>query len=138
MAPDEKPGEEERNDVLSNLPRSRRQRPSARREEAKAARKASGAGKSGEGANGSGPKANGRAPASEASKPKAKPKAKAAAGGGPKPVEKVADSAERERPRKRVPASGYATVREPGSYGNADPDELLKSFVRSILRRLPG
>ena len=138
MAPDEKPGEEERNDVLSNLPRSRRQRPSARREEAQAARKASGAGKSGEDANGSGPKANGRAPASEASKPKAKPKAKAAAAAGPKPVEKVADSAERERPRKRVPASGYATVHEPGSYGNADPDELLKSFVRSILRRLPG
>ena len=39
---------------------------------------------------------------------------------------------------KRVPAAGYATVREPGSYGNADPDELLKSFVRGILRRLPG
>ena len=40
MAQDEKPEEEERNDVLSNLPRSRRQRPSARREEAKASRKA--------------------------------------------------------------------------------------------------
>ena len=133
MAPDEKPGEEERNDVLSNLPRSRRQRPSARREEAKAAREASGAGKSDGAGNGSRPKANGRAPAS-------KPKAKAAASSKPKHVEKVADSAdaERERPRKRVPASGYATVHEPGSYGNADPDELLKSFVRSILRRLPG
>ena len=54
------------------------------------------------------------------------------------PAHEPAGHEERERPRKRVPAAGYATVREPGSYGNADPDELLKSFVRGILRRLPG
>ncbi|MBU3674920.1 MAG: hypothetical protein FGM34_07735 [Solirubrobacteraceae bacterium] len=112
MAPPETPGDEEKNDVLSNLPRSRRQRPSARREEAKASRKAPAS-----------PAPNGKAPKAPEPEPVA-----AGAQGAP----------ERERPRKRVPASGYATVHEPGSYGNADPDELLKSFVRSILRRLPG
>lgn len=134
MAPEEKPGEDERNDVLSNLPRSRRQRPSARREEAKAARKAEGeAGK-----DGSGPGPNGRAPGGSTPRAKSTAKAKAKSAAKPPPIEKVADSADTERPRRRVPPSGYATVRQPGSYGNADPDELLKSFVRSVLRRLPG
>ena len=106
------PGDDEKNDVLSNLPRSRRQRPSARREEAKAAREAPGS----------------PTPGGSAS-PVPEP---ATVSPPPAPVP------EPERPRKRVPASGYATVREPGSYGNADPDELLKSFVRGVLRRLPG
>ena len=109
-----KPGDDEKNDVLSNLPRSRRQRPSARREEAKAAREAPETATP----NGSAAPTPQRAPEP----------APAAAKAAPEP----------ERPRRRVPASGYATVREPGSYGNADPDELLKSFVRGVLRRLPG
>jgi len=115
----EKPGDDEKNDVLSNLPRSRRQRPSARREQAKASRQEpSPAAGNGKGA---------AAPSAPAGREKATAVQKAAA-----------EPAVHERPRKRVPAAGYATVHEPGSYGNADPDELLKSFVRGILRRLPG
>ena len=120
MAEPEKPSEGEENDVLSNLPRSRRQRPSAHREQARAAREASGSASREAGAGAVAPGAAGNG----APTPKKEPVPAAAAGD--------------ERPRKRVPASGYATVREPGSYGNADPDELLKSFVRGILRRLPG
>jgi len=127
MAPPEKPSEGDENDVLSNLPRSRKQRPSARREEARAAR--------GEGAaapNGGG-SADARAKLSSAAAAKKEPAKKK-----PAAAHEPAGHEERERPRKRVPAAGYATVHEPGSYGNADPDELLKSFVRGILRRLPG
>ncbi len=127
MAPPEKPNEGDENDVLSNLPRSRKQRPSARREEARAAR--------GEGAaapNGGG-SADARAKLSSAAAAKKEPAKKK-----PAAAHEPAGHEERERPRKRVPAAGYATVHEPGSYGNADPDELLKSFVRGILRRLPG
>lgn len=127
MAEDEKPGDEEKNDVLSNLPRSRRQRPSARREEAKAAARKANTLRSAAG-NGGAPKGAG----------KKKSGAKPAPSSNGETTEKVAATPEPERSRKRVPASGYATVRQPGSYGNADPDELLKSFVRSILRRLPG
>lgn len=126
MARDEKP-EEERNDVLSNLPRSRRQRPSARREESRAARGPASSAKASDSAG-----ANGGTRKEESGKGAAK---KAPATGKAAPA---AAAEGRERPRRRVPASGYATVHEPGSYGNADPDELLKSFVRSILRRLPG
>ena len=127
MAEPEKPSDGEENDVLSNLPRSRKQRPSARREEARAAR--------GEGAaapNGGG-SADARAKLSSAAAAKKEPAKKK-----PAAAHEPAGHEERERPRKRVPAAGYATVHEPGSYGNADPDELLKSFVRGILRRLPG
>lgn len=127
MAPPEKPSEGDENDVLSNLPRSRKQRPSARREEARAAR--------GEGAaapNGGG-SADAKAKLSSAAAAKKEPAKKK-----PAAAHEPAGHEERERPRKRVPAAGYATVHEPGSYGNADPDELLKSFVRGILRRLPG
>ncbi|MFM8762639.1 MAG: hypothetical protein ACKOFC_05170 [Solirubrobacterales bacterium] len=121
MAEPEKPSDAEENDVLSNLPRSRRQRPSAHREQARAAREANGG-------NGRDAAAGARAgaPGNGAATPRKEPSPVGAAGAGD------------ERPRKRVPASGYATVREPGSYGNADPDELLKGFVRGILRRLPG
>ena len=121
MAPAEKPGDGEPGeagdpgDVLSNLPRSRRQRPSARRQEARESREA-----------GSPVGAGAGAPV--------EPDRPAKAGSGD-PQETPGP---REQARRRVPASGYATAREPGSYGNADPDELLKSFVRSILRRLPG
>lgn len=133
MAPPEKPSEGDEKDVLSNLPRSRKQRPSARREEARAARGAEGAAPNGEGS------ADARAKLSSAAAAKKEPAKKKPAKKQPAaPAHEPAGHEERERPRKRVPAAGYATVREPGSYGNADPDELLKSFVRGILRRLPG
>ena len=127
MAPPEKPREGDENDVLSNLPRSRKQRPSARREEARAARGEGAAAPNGEGS------ADARAKLASAAAAKKEPAKKK-----PAAAHEPAAHEERERPRKRVPAAGYATVREPGSYGNADPDELLKSFVRGILRRLPG
>jgi len=127
MAPPEKPSEGDENDVLSNLPRSRKQRPSARREEARAARGEGAAAPNGEGS------ADARAKLSSAAAAKKEPAKKK-----PAAAHEPAGHEERERPRKRVPAAGYATVHEPGSYGNADPDELLKSFVRGILRRLPG
>lgn len=127
MAPPEKPSEGDENDVLSNLPRSRKQRPSARREEARAARGEGAAAPNGEGS------ADARAKLSSAAAAKKEPAKKK-----PAAAHEPAAHEERERPRKRVPAAGYATVHEPGSYGNADPDELLKSFVRGILRRLPG
>lgn len=128
MAPPEKPTEGDENDVLSNLPRSRKQRPSARREEARAARD------TGTGAPNGGGSADAKAKLSSAAAAKERAAKKKAA----EPPHEPAARKERERPRKRVPPAGYATVREPGSYGNADPDELLKSFVRGILRRLPG
>lgn len=125
MAEPEKPSDAEENDVLSNLPRSRRQRPSAHREQARAAREANGStSRDVDAAAGAGARASARG--NGAATPRKEPAPVGAAG------------ADDERPRKRVPASGYATVREPGSYGNADPDELLKGFVRGILRRLPG
>lgn len=127
MAPPEKPSEGDENDVLSNLPRSRKQRPSARREEARAARGEGAAAPNGEGS------ADARAKLASAAAAKKEPAKKK-----PAAAHEPAGHEERERPRKRVPAAGYATVHEPGSYGNADPDELLKSFVRGILRRLPG
>lgn len=127
MAPPEKPSEGDEKDVLSNLPRSRKQRPSARREEARAARGEGAAAPNGEGS------ADARAKLASAAAAKKEPAKKK-----PAAAHEPAAHEERERPRKRVPAAGYATVREPGSYGNADPDELLKSFVRGILRRLPG
>lgn len=127
MAPPEKPSEGDENDVLSNLPRSRKQRPSARREEARAARGEGAAAPNGEGS------ADARAKLASAAAAKKEPAKKK-----PAAAHEPAAHEERERPRKRVPAAGYATVHEPGSYGNADPDELLKSFVRGILRRLPG
>ena len=127
MAPPEKPSEGDENDVLSNLPRSRKQRPSARREEARAARGEGAAAPNGEGS------ADARAKLASAAAAKKEPAKKK-----PAAAHEPAAHEERERPRKRVPAAGYATVHEPGSYGNADPDELLKSFVRGIRRRLPG
>lgn len=133
MAPPEKPSEGDGNDVLSNLPRSRKQRPSARREEARAARGTGSAAPNGDGST------DARAKLSSAAAAKKEPSKKQPAGKEPAaPPHEPAGHQDRERPRKRVPAAGYATVHEPGSYGNADPDELVKSFVRGILRRLPG
>jgi hypothetical protein len=101
-------------EVLSSLPRSRRQRPSARREAARAAGAAA-------------PKQPAAVKAT-AVKPKAKPKAKAA----PR-------AAARKPPPKRsaIPPAGYATPREGRGHGSADPAAAVADLVRGILRRLP-
>jgi len=108
-------------EVLSSLPRSRRQRPSARREAARAGRAA---------------KAKPTA-VKTAAKPKAKTRPKAAA----KPR---ATAAAKPSPRKPaaprrtgppIPPAGYATPTE--HKGSADPAAALAGLVRGVLKRLP-
>lgn len=101
-------------EVLSSLPRSRRQRPSARREAARAKATAKPA----------------------AAKPRAT-KAKAA----PKPRKATATAtrARKAAPPERpaVPAAGYATPRESGGRGSADPAAALVGLARGIRGLLP-
>jgi hypothetical protein len=102
-------------DVLTNLPRSRRQRPSVRREaarmsQASANRQAKVAATSGD------------------SEAKQTPKLK--------PLVSVA-TAEPKR-RSSVPRAGYATPNHGKSFGNADPAGLLTELTRAALRLLPG
>jgi len=138
-------GSDDPREVLSSLPRSRRQRPTARREAARAER------------------ARAAAPAAPkpAKKPKtaakAKPAAKAAATTKPtagrakataaRPARKPAakapartatKAAVRPRPAKRaIPPAGYATPRTQGEHGSADPGAALAGLVRSILKLIP-
>ena len=112
-------------EVLSSLPRSRRQRPSARREAARAGR---------------------AAPA------KPKPTATKATAVKAKPAPKPRPTATKPKPRKKpvpvaqarptsaaktsvIPPAGYATPRE--GRGSADPAEALLSLARGIRGLLP-
>ena len=108
-------------EVLSSLPRSRRQRPSARREAARAGRAA---------------KAT-RAAVKPAAKPKAKTATKPKAAAKPKATAKPA--ARKPAPRRRtgppIPPAGYATPTE--HRGSADPAAALAGLVKSVLGRLP-
>ena len=112
-------------EVLSSLPRSRRQRPSARREAARA-------GRTKNAKPVSGVKTAAKPKAKAATKPRtvAKPKATAAAA---KP------SARRSAPRRKagpaIPPAGYATPSE--HKGSADPAAALAGLVKSVLGRLP-
>jgi hypothetical protein len=110
--PDDQP---EPRDVLSSLPRSRRQRPSARREAARAGRAA--------------PK---KAAPKKATAAKPRPKAQPKAARAPR-------AAARKPPPKRsaIPPAGYATPREGSGHGSADPGAAIAGLVRGILRRLP-
>jgi len=105
----------EQREVLSSLPRSRRQRPSARREAARAGRAT---------------KAKPTA-VKTAAKPKSKPK--------PKPTAKPKATAKKPAPRRRtgppIPPAGYATPTE--HKGGADPGAALADLVRGVLKRLP-
>lgn len=104
-------------EVLSSLPRSRRQRPSARREAARA----------------------GRATKAKptAVKAAAKPKAKAAA--KPRATAAAKPSQRKPAPRRKagpaIPPAGYATPTE--HKGSADPGAALAGLVRGVLKRLP-
>jgi hypothetical protein len=119
--PDDK---DEPREVLSSLPRSRRQRPSARREAARA----------------------GRTPAAKApAKPKAaasKPRATATkAKPAPKPRKKPVPVAQSRRtsPAKTsvIPPAGYATPREGSGRGSADPAAALVGLAKGIRGLLP-
>ena len=112
---------DEPREVLSSLPRSRRQRPSARREAARA----------------------GRAAPAKAKKPAAsKPRATATkAKPAPKPRKKPVPVAQSRKasPAKNsvIPPAGYATPRDGDGHGSADPAAALVGLVRGIRGLLP-
>ena len=108
-------------EVLSSLPRSRRQRPSARREAARAGR----ATKAKPTAVKTAAKPNARA------KPKAAPKPRATAAAKPSPRK----PAPRRKAGPAIPPAGYATPTE--HKGSADPGAALAGLVRGVLKRLP-
>jgi hypothetical protein len=149
----------EQREVLSSLPRSRRQRPSARREAARAARSKPGpaakAGKTaGKGASAgtakprasAKPRAVAKAGAASGrtgrTKAKAKATAKPRASHKPRVTTKVPaavppagkGAAPRAAKTPAVPAAGWATPRHGGS---ADPGAAIAGLVRGILKRLP-
>jgi len=144
MSAPDAPAPDDEREVLSSLPRSRRQRPTARREAARAkrARAASGtpatkpaAGKPAAG-RAAAPKATAKATAKPAAKATAKPAAKATAKAAPKAS--ATKAAVRPRPAKRaIPPAGYATPRTEGEHGSADPGAALAGLVRTVLRLIP-
>ena len=111
-------------DVLSSLPRSRRQRPSARREAARAGRKTTAV-------KAAGPPKRATAKPKPAAKPKTAAKPKVAAAPAQRP--------RRSAPPKRsaIPPAGYATPREGSGHGSADPGAALVGLVRGIRGLLP-
>ncbi len=117
----------EQREVLSSLPRSRRQRPSARREAARAGR-----------ATPAKPKAAAKPKATAtAAKAKAAPKAKPA----PKPRKRTAPVAQaRSKSATKqsvIPPAGYATPREGSGRGSADPGAALVGLMRGIRGLFP-
>jgi len=115
MTPSEPQDPTTEKDVLTNLPRSRRQRPSVRREAARM---------------------------SQASA-KTEAKASAAIGGSqskqaPKPEPVLAVPPAEPKRRSSVPRAGYATPNHGKNFGNADPAGLLTELTRAALRLLPG
>lgn len=102
-------------DVLTNLPRSRRQRPSVRREAARMSQASSNTR-----AKVAATKIIGGAP----NEPKAE---------RPLPAETTKAAA-----LSRVPRAGYATPSHGKNFGNADPAGLLTELTRAVLRLLPG
>lgn len=102
-------------DVLTNLPRSRRQRPSVRREAARMAQAS----------------ANTRAKVAAAG-------IDAEAPAAPTLEPALAVPAPETKRRSSVPRAGYATPNHGKTYGNADPAGLLTELTRAALRLLPG
>lgn len=121
----------EQRDVLSSLPRSRRQRPSARREAARAgSRPVAGVAKAKATTTGA-KKPRAKKPAVARSKAPAKPRAGAGSRAAARP--------RKPAPAKRssIPPAGYATPRDAGGHGSADPGAVIAGLVRGVLRRLP-
>uniref|UniRef100_A0A6J5ZU66 Unannotated protein n=1 Tax=freshwater metagenome TaxID=449393 RepID=A0A6J5ZU66_9ZZZZ len=94
--------------MLTNLPRSRRQRPSARREAARGSQNE--------------PKTIVPITANE---PAEQPRA-------------AVPAASARRRTSNVPPAGYATPGADKRFGNADPAGLLTELTRAALRLLPG
>jgi hypothetical protein len=132
-------------DVISSLPRSRRQRPTARREAARARR-----------ADATAKAAGKRAPKATAAAKTAKAPAAKAATGAAKPAARkpkttaangVGSTSARKRvrpPRRAIPPAGYATPTSRRDRGTADPGAALgrlagagASALRGVLKRLP-
>jgi hypothetical protein len=102
-------------DVLTNLPRSRRQRPSVRREAARMSQAS----------------ANTQAKASAIL---GDPQVKET----PKPGPVIALPTAEPKRRSSIPRAGYATPNHGKNFGNADPAGLLTELTRAALRLLPG
>ncbi|GEM_PF-1158136 len=102
-------------DVLTNLPRSRRQRPSVRREAARMAQ------------------------ASVNTSAKIAPTTGITETEPAAKTESVLTTTEaKSTQRSSVPRAGYATPHQGKTFGNADPAGLLTELTRAALRLLPG
>ena len=110
MAPSEPQDQSGEKEVLTNLPRSRRQRPSVRREAARIAQA----------------RANTPAEGNAAAKPTPTLE----------PVASVPPAALKRS--SAVPHAGYTTPNHGKHFGNADPAGLLADLTRAALRLLPG
>ncbi len=119
-------GSDDEREVLSSLPRSRRQRPSAAREAARAKRTTAAGSKAAPAKK----KPAAKAAAKPKPKPAAKPSAVAAAGAG-------GTKAKVRGPKRSVPPAGYATPRAKGEHGSADPGAAIAGVVRSVLKLIP-
>lgn len=106
--------QDEPREVLSSLPRSRRQRPSARREAARAKATAKPA----------------------AAKPRAT-KVKATARPSPAPAATTRARRPAAPKRSAVPPAGYATPHEGSGRGSADPAAALVGLARGLRGLLP-
>jgi len=136
-------GSDDQREVLSSLPRSRRQRPTARREAARAKRAKAGSKPAATPKSAAAKAAPAAAkPAQTTTKPKARAKAakpaRKPAAKAPAKARTATNAAVRPRPAKRaIPPAGYATPRTEGRHGSADPGAALAGLVRSVLKRIP-
>lgn len=110
--------QDEPREVLSSLPRSRRQRPSARREAARA-------------------KATAKPAAAKPRATKAKATAKATARPSPAPAATTRARRPAAPKRSAVPPAGYATPHEGSGRGSADPAAALVGLARGLRGLLP-
>ena len=115
MSPSEPRDPTSEKDVLTNLPRSRRQRPSVRRE------------------------------AARMSQASAKVRAKVEATSVETEASLVPEveprgplAAAKPKRSSSIPRAGYATPDQGKKFGNADPAGLLTELTRAALRLLPG
>ncbi|MDP4603466.1 MAG: hypothetical protein NWS75_02975 [Solirubrobacteraceae bacterium] len=115
MSPSEPQHPTSEKDVLTNLPRSRRQRPSVRREAARMSQAS----------------ADVRSQVEAAS-------VETEASLVPEVEPVVPPTAAKQKRTSSVPRAGYATPDQGKNFGNADPAGLLTELTRAALRLLPG